>query len=225
MSGVLIASYIFGSVGRQDHDDLSDLDILAVVADGAGMVDESLVIEAVPAEYRHLQPSISWYGGERLQEMFDNGELFAWHLHAQAKPLFDPQCFLINLGTPRPYADAAADIASFVAIVDGVPAALDMEPRNSAFEAGLLFVCLRNIGMAATAVLDAAADFSRYSCMRISGVSACPLTAEEFDILMQSRMASQRGLKPPVTATNRWVREVFGRVRPWLDEVVTAVRT
>jgi predicted nucleotidyltransferase len=225
MTGVLIASYIFGSVGRQDHDALSDLDILAVVEDGAGLVNEAVVLGSVPAEYRHLQPSISWYGAERLEEMFNNGELFAWHLHDQAKPLFDPDKFLSRMGLPGAYTEAEHDIASFLSILEGIPDALDKEPLNAAFEAGLLFVCLRNIGMAASAVLNDTADFSRYSCLRLSGASPCPLPAGKFDMLMQARMASQRGLAPPVEADDQWVREALVEVQPWLDEVLEKVRT
>jgi predicted nucleotidyltransferase len=75
--GHLIGSYIFGSVGRGDPDNLSDLDVLAVVKNRTGRVDESLVALAIPEHLKNMKVSISWYGGDRLREMFRNGELFA----------------------------------------------------------------------------------------------------------------------------------------------------
>ena len=217
MSGILIASYIFGSVGRRDDDELSDLDILAVVADGAGTVAASAVLDAVPAKLSHLEPSISWYGSERLCEMFMNGELFAWHLHLQTIPMFDPVGYLAELGQPAPYTEAAADIASFMRILEDVPVAVRADRHNAAYEAGLIYVCLRNIGMSASTVLNELPDFSRYSALNLAGMAPCPLTRAEFDMAMLCRMASQRGHAPPSGVTAEWVTDVYQKVAPWLN--------
>ena len=79
-AGKLIAAYIFGSVGRGQADPLSDLDILAVVENNRGKVDDADVLKLVADQYKSLKTSISWYGAAPIEEMFRNGELFAWHL-------------------------------------------------------------------------------------------------------------------------------------------------
>ena len=82
-SGELIAAYVFGSVGRGQQDELSDLDLLAIVKNGGGKVHEEVVASHIPRDLQCLKLSISWYGANRLREMFRNGELFAWHLYRE----------------------------------------------------------------------------------------------------------------------------------------------
>ena len=218
-TGRLIAAYIFGSVGRGQADALSDLDILAVVENNLGKVAELDVIKLVPLQFASLKPSISWYGAARVAEMFQNGELFAWHLSRETVSLFDPNKFLQTLGTPAPYKECLADVRSFRAILSGIPPQVQQSAVNAAYEAGLVYVCLRNIAMAASWELCEAPDFSRYSDFNLSGLRKCPISVEEFDAAMHCRMASQRGLQPPHTATVSYILGIYSRLDPWLDEL------
>jgi hypothetical protein len=217
--GHLIASYIFGSVGRSDHDDLSDLDVLAIVRNGTGKVDNAVVISMIPNDLRKMKVSISWYGGDRLREMFRNGELFAWHLYKEAIPLSDPNNFIKNLGPPSDYRDARVDIASFQKVMRGIPAQLSNNRNNAIYEAGLIYVCLRNIAMAASSDLCNAPDFSRYSPFRLPQVRPCPISIEEYEALMNCRMAGQRGIRPPENVNEATVINIFERLSPWVEEL------
>src|SRR5216683_206867 len=208
----VIGAYIFGSVGRGEQDSLSDLDVLAVVKTGAGRIPESLVISHIPKEFKSLKPSISWYGSDRLQEMFRNGELFAWHLHREAIPLFDPDRFLSQLGKPSAYQEFVADVASFHKVLTGIPSQIAANEYNAVYEAGLVYVCLRNIAMSASWILCDAPDFSRYSPFKLSEIAACPISIEEFELTMACRMASQRGQEPPSCITSAFVIDVFERL-------------
>src|SRR5690242_5319329 len=162
-AGRLIAAYIFGSVGRGQADPLSDLDILAIVENNRGKVDEADVLKLVFDQYASLKPSISWYGAARIAEMFRNGELFAWHLSQETVPLFDPANFLPRLGKPSPYKECLLDVRSFRTILRGIPLHVEQSAINAAYEAGLVYVCMRNIAMAASWELCERPDFSRYS--------------------------------------------------------------
>ncbi|MCG8435843.1 MAG: nucleotidyltransferase domain-containing protein, partial [Gammaproteobacteria bacterium] len=70
---------LFGSQARGDSDILSDCDILVVVADRTGKVDENVIHRLCEKELGKT-PTISWYGVNRLKKMFRDGHLFAWHL-------------------------------------------------------------------------------------------------------------------------------------------------
>ncbi|WP_156380870.1 nucleotidyltransferase domain-containing protein [Pseudolabrys sp. Root1462] len=223
-SGRLIAAYIFGSVGRGHADILSDLDILAVVKNNRGKVDESEVLRFVPQQYSHLKPSISWYGALRVAEMFRNGELFSWHLYRETLPLFDPTRFLPSLGEPAVYKDCLQDVRSFRAILSSIPAQVQRSAMNAAYEAGLVYVCLRNIAMAASWRLCDRPDFSRYSVFHLRSIRPCPVSVEEFDAAMHCRMASQRGHQPPAIVTAAFIVNVFARLDPWLDELECLLR-
>jgi hypothetical protein len=156
--------------------------------------------------------------------MFENGELFAWHLAAEAQPLFDPKGFLASLGRPGTYYDAALDVASFIKVISGIEAQVQASPFNALYETGLVYVCARNIAMAASSVLCAAPDFSRYSVFELSGVERCPMSREEFEIAMSARMAAQRGHEPPPEASAPFVLDLVRRLGPWLETVQSAVK-
>jgi predicted nucleotidyltransferase len=222
--GELIGTYIFGSVGRGQQDGLSDLDILAVVKNGRGRVADNVVIATVPDEFKSLKASIAWYGGDRLREMFKNGELFAWHLHRETIPMFDPEGFLAKLGKPSEYREFLADIFSFRKVIIGIPPQLTLNVFNAVYEAGLFYVCLRNIAMAASWVLCEAPDFSRYSPFNLAGIDPCPISVRDYEITMACRLAGQRGLTPPDGVDGKFVLNVFNAVHPWIQELVSAVQ-
>ena len=221
--GHLIAAYIFGSVARGQHDGLSDLNVLAVVQDGRGKVPESAIASIIPGDLRSLKLSISWYGARRLREMFRNGELFAWHLQRETRPLFDPDRFLSVLGAPGPYREWRADVASFRSILDYIPHQIAQNPFNAVYEAGLVYVCLRNIAMAGSWVLCEFPDFSRYSAFNLGRMPPCPISVGEFETAMHCRMAAQRGQTPPANVDDRFVLDLFRRLKPWLDELQRAL--
>ena len=217
--GELLGVYVFGSVARGDRDLRSDLDLLAVVADGRGKVKEEDVHVHVPSEFLELEASISWYGQRRLGAMFDNGELFAWHLFQEAMPVFEAEPIIKNLGMPEPYLDAGADIASFEKVMSAIPAQLEAFPENAVYELGLVYVCLRNICMAASSKLCDRPDFSRYSPFRLDGFTPVPITQHEYDLAMGCRMSGQRGMRPPLTVSPSLVAEIHGRLALWITEL------
>lgn len=224
MPGKLVAVFVFGSVGRAQHDNLSDLDVLAVVEDGKGKVSHLVVANYVPKNLKGLKLSISWYGKNRLKEMFENGELFAWHLYRETIPLFDPEHFLNSLGAPSSYSEAVTDVLSFQKILTEIPNQVLKHHSNSVYEAGLIYVCLRNISMAASSVLCEFPDFSRYSPFNLSGFLPCPISIREFKILMDCRMASQRGSNPPQCMNSDFVLDIFRRIEPWIANLVSKLQ-
>lgn len=217
--GKLLAIYVFGSVARAQGDAQSDLDLLAIVADGCGKVDEEDVLAHIPAEMRQFEPSVSWYGHARIGQMFRNGELFAWHLHREAVPIYDPQSVLSMLGPPAPYATGIDDVAFFEALLASIPLQLEAKPGNAVYELGLVYVCLRNIGMAASGAFATKPNFSRYSPYELPGVDPPPLTKSDYETAMACRMAGQRGIVPPAhvcpVETASWCR----LLQPWAAAV------
>lgn len=221
--GGLIGVFVFGSYGRGDHDDTSDLDILAVVENGKGRVPTDKVLKYLPPILRHLPPEISWYGQSRVRNMFEGGELFAWHLHGDAQPIFDPSGFLRSLGTPKQYVAAIEDIKSFQSLLDGVPQQLRSAPWNRVYEAGLVYICARNIAMSASAVLLDAPDFSRNSPLNLRDSAPFPLTVTEYSELMHCRLAGQRGQQIPHLNDVGAVISVHARVSAWAELVLDRV--
>jgi predicted nucleotidyltransferase len=215
----LIASYIVGSFGRGEQDHLSDLDVLAVVKNGSGKVPDHVIYDLLPRHLAPLKPSISWYGEARIRGMFKNGDLFAWHVFQDSIPIYDPQNFIAAIGQPSEYTERIADISSFRKVLEGIPAQIQRHEGNTVYEAGLIYVCLRNICMAASSALNLKPDFSRYSAFKLANIEPCPISRAEFDMLMLCRMAAQRGAEPPASIKPSLVLGIHSRLTPWLDSL------
>lgn len=219
----LIASYIIGSFGRGEQDELSDLDVLAIVKNGSGKFPDETIRKFLPKGLPPLKPSISWYGEARMRRMFQNGELFAWHIFQDNVPIYDPEGFIASLGEPSRYTEAVADIASFRRVLNEIPDQIKRHRSNAVYEAGLVYVCLRNICMAASSALNSQPDFSRYSAFKLETVDPCPISRREFDAFMLCRMAAQRGAEPPKNIEPEFVIDVYSRLSPWLETLEQAV--
>ena len=163
--------------------------------------------------------------GIASEKMFRNGELFAWHLHRETLPLYDPTGYLHGLGAPAAYRDAIADTRSFQKVLRGIPDQVCANEYNAVYEAGLVYVCLRNIAMAASWSLCEFPNFTRYSPFKLSGIRECPISRREFDLTMACRMAGQRGNAPPVGVGAAFVLDVYDRLDPWIEELCSILGT
>lgn len=227
--GRLLGTAVFGSVARGDNDALSDLDVLALVENGAGMVPPAEVAATLPPGIRPGDAAISWYGIERYREMHAAGELFAWHIFLDAKVAHDPRGLLAALGAPAPYVRAIEDTDAFIAIAEDLPEQLAGAACNAVYEMGVLYVCLRNVAMSASWCLGERADFTRLAPYRLArSTVALTLPEDEYRVSMLCRLAGQRGLALPscvnadrVMRYHRSALAWMRRVRELLDEVHT----
>ncbi len=217
----VVSVRVFGSMAREDDDDLSDADILVVVRDRSGKVPEQVVSDYVRPWVGRV-PTTSWYGRERLQTMFDSGHLFAWHLYRESRPLWGPANIEELFGQPAPYQDALLDIYSFQGVMESIPAVLRHCPNNAIYEMGLLYVCVRNIAMSASWHLCDEPDFSRYSPFNLDSSQFCASRAD-YELAMSCRMASQRGLRTFDIVTSNKVLELQKVLILWSHDVAEDV--
>lgn len=207
--------YLYGSHARGDADERSDRDVLAVVESESVLPSE--IADAVRAELGG-DPDVAVYGASRLRELYADGELFAWHLHAESECLHTvrDRPLLLELGVPRPYDHAARDLRSLRAVLNEI----DQSCRETeVYDAGLLFVVVRNVGVVVTAVHERTPDFSHGSWIRASrllGVDL-PLAQAEYDGFRSCRRAASG--PPPVPGSSSSLRNATTRVQAWLREV------
>jgi hypothetical protein len=143
-----------------------------------------------------MSPSVGWYSENRIFKMYDEGDLFAWHLHNESRKLgYEGGDFLDSL-SPANYRNAIHDIQLFLDIVRGVRASLEVAPGNAAFEAGVLFMASRNIAMAASWYLPHGLLFGRespFQLQRGSGITF-PISKCEHEGNMRARVLGHRGM-------------------------------
>lgn len=222
--GELLSVVMFGSVARGDGDDLSDLDVLAIVKNKSGKVDSSEVVRYLP-DWCVKEPTISWYGLDRLKQMYLAGELFSWHIYREGKVLHNKGGALQGLGRPHEYTNALSDIENFQKTLRSIPHQIAASESNAIYELGVLYVCARNIAMSASWHLCAEPDFSRYSPYQIGvGELAMPIPKATYDRSMLCRMSSQRGIVPPKGVNAAVVLETYDQVEPWTERVLQRLR-
>lgn len=196
----LISLRVFGSIVRGDADSGSDLDVIAVLHTKEADTDLHDLRVNIQSFFDR-KASISFYGQKRLSEMYAAGHLFAWHLFLESRSVvssLEPD-EIARLGRPADYNAAREDVRSLIEILTTIPASLSKSAKNATYEAGVMFVCLRNIALSASWFSDRGLDFTRYSALNLESHTGVrfPISKAEFDLLIQSRLCSQRGLPGP----------------------------
>jgi hypothetical protein len=209
---------LFGSRSREDDDEDSDLDVLVVVANDTGKTSPDLVQNLVRKQF-DKDPSLSWYGLRKIDALFRSGDLFAWHLHLEAKTLAGTDLSAC-LGVPADYTTALSDINDLRKIASRVERSVIACNANAVFELGILYVCVRNIAMAASWHLASRPSFGRYSPYDLP--IPFPIAKDTYEVMMKCRMASQRGTALPMVFAAE-VLEVLRTILIWSEAVASDV--
>lgn len=215
---------IFGSIARGDDDLSSDLDIIAIVGEKAELPEDK--VNKIINELFNRPFEISWYGITRIKKMFKEGHLFAWHLFLESKEIKGNGKIdiLSKLGTPSKYQKAEEDICNLLDILESVNDSLKSCNRNLVYEAGIIYVCARNIAVSASAKLSSRPDYSRLAPYNpILKSYPFPIRCDEYKKLILARHASIRGTKAPNLILNNLI-EYQSLIYNWGQNVLNSVR-
>lgn len=171
--------YIFGSTVRGEIDIHSDVDILAIVEDGAHKAG--------------LPKSFLVYSQMDLESCFSKGDLFAHHLASESRLIHssDGSDILKELGTPADYQAAAHDLSFFCEIADGAIFNLKRGCNSFIFEHGVLYMAIRDVAMILSYFEDGGPIFSKYAPYKVS--PRLELAISKYDFMKHCRAASTRG--------------------------------
>lgn len=221
LPGSILNVSLFGSAVRGDCDESSDIDVLVVVKDGSGKANEDEISSVIKAEIGK-EPSISWYGKNRLTEMFNEGHLFSWHLHLESAGMCGFESLSKSFDAPQQYRMAYKDISDLIDLAETIIDEVTRRPNNSVYELGIAYVCARNIAMSASWHFCAAPDFSRSSPFNIAVVTF-PISLEAYRRAMASRHAGQRGRPCPASVSSDEVIDFCLRMKPWYQAILENV--
>lgn len=184
---------VFGSFCRTDWNENSDIDILCV----SNLTrEENEILEKTLKGLIGAAVSVSFYKEERVKLMFSNGHLFAWHLYQESIPLIEESDFITTLKIPNCYTESENDIRHFIQILTDVSTTLYQSSASIIFEAGIIYLCLRNIALSASWHLNTNPDFSKFSPFNLNIPSNMKINLpfELYKELMLCRHASTRGV-------------------------------
>ncbi len=194
--------YIFGSAVRGEIDASSDLDVLAVPATG------------ITASYPE---GWSIYQRSTLKRYFEEGRLFAWHLHLESVCVYKPtkESYIEGLGRPALYKDGVQDFENFNAMYCDAVAAIRAGTSSIIFETGLIYTCLRDLAMAASWHLLHRPDFSRYSPFHLP--TPIPLSRAAYETAIASRHWSNRGCPRTMLLSQEDIKQLCSeKIREWI---------
>lgn len=174
--------YIFGSLVRGEASPTSDVDVL--------VIQDNPTPEIFPKSW-------SVYSKKTIEDYYQAGRLFAWHLHLEAVEVFPRQGngFLSILGAPSAYTKIAEDISDLKFLLREALSEISRGSESPVFELGIVYTAIRDIAMAVSWYLLPRPTFGRYAPYELP--IGCPIPREVYDIAMSARHASTRGFAEP----------------------------
>jgi hypothetical protein len=171
--------YAFGSICRGDFDCDSDVDLLAITDH---------------FDSRFSPEIFSIYSYQRLQELWSEGNPFAWHLSTESKLLFaeNSQDFLETLGQPQSYKNRRIDCHKFCNLFQSAWNSVLGNRQSLVFDLGTMFLAIRNYATCFSLGVGNIPNFSRNSALCLGSKSA-PISQRTFSVLLRSRILSTRG--------------------------------
>lgn len=172
--------YIFGSIVRGEIDQYSDIDLLLISDESTKNVD--------PNKY-------SIYSPERVKELYDEGNPFAWHLFYESRLVYssENEDFLNKLGKPFKYSNCMSDLLKFKRLFDDSKVSIQENDFSIVFDLAMIFLAIRNFATCYTLGSYETPIFSRLTFEKLTDY---PLILDDDikDILMMSRLSSTRGV-------------------------------
>ncbi|MDO8318979.1 hypothetical protein [Rhodoferax sp.] len=197
--------YAFGSICRGEIDFASDVDLLACTSAPAPEIDAK---------------KFSKYTYGRIEQLWREGNPFAWHLHLESRLIFssDGMDFLVGLGEPSVYKCAAADCLKFRALFLESSNALLQSRNSSVFNLSCMFLATRNFATCYSFTIGRPI-FSRKSPLLLA--ERLPISDEVFDVLARARILSTRGYGQSISeAAIVAAKDSVPKIADWMHKLI-----
>ncbi|MCC8381047.1 nucleotidyltransferase domain-containing protein [Xenorhabdus sp. PB30.3] len=206
--------YAFGSVCRGDIDLGSDIDMLVITNGQLNNIN--------PSDY-------SIYSYERINELWEQGNPFAWHLHLESKLVFsqDGYNYLEDLDSPNKYLDGDSDCFKFYEIFNAAHRSIKESSLSQVFDLSTIFLAIRNFATCYSLSHLEHPNFSRRSSLNLGELSIS-IEDEPFRILEAARILCTRGIGSNLTDSeikiavnsipeiNCWMKSLMNEGKPKL---------
>lgn len=202
--------YAFGSICRGEVTPGSDIDLLACTHSGDNRFDAQVY---------------SIYTHKRLEELWKQGNPFAWHLAIESRLIFssDGADFLRDLGRPADYNNGKSDCLKFRELFLDSRNALQTHTNSQIFNLSSIFLSIRNIATCFSLTFSKPV-FSRRSAFMIE--PSVPLTEVEYSLLENARILATRGIGSRIS--DQEIQSILPTLDPvddWMQELIMKVHS
>lgn len=204
--------YAFGSVCRGEVDASSDIDMLAIVNGYDSRFN--------PSDY-------SVYSYERINDLWEQGNPFAWHLFLESKLVYsqDDIDYLRSIGEPNTYKSGIADCEKFREIFLSAKESIDSSNLTEIFDLSSVFLAVRNFATCYSLHDGISPDFSRNSARNL-GDHSILIDASIYTLFERARVLCTRGLGEILSpAEIDKAKEVLCEIDSWMIEVLGTIKS
>lgn len=201
--------YAFGSIVRGEIDEFSDVDLLILKDFG----------EKIPEIDKER---FSIYTFQRMGQLWEEGNPFAWHLFSESKCLFSEKRipFLKSLGKPKPYSNLLNDLNKFHKLF--LDSKLSIESNNNSvdFDLSMIFLAIRNFASCFSLGFLRIEEFSRDTALKINQYSI-QIDLATYNRLKASRILATRAIGERIT--QKELKEItieFPTIEKWFNALL-----
>lgn len=196
--------YAFGSICRGDIQADSDVDLLAVVEG---------------FDSRFGSDTYSIYSYNRLRELWQEGNPFAWHLSLESKLVFssNDEDYIKSLGPPNHYHNCSRDCHKFHSLFREAIESISTCKTSRVFDLSTIFLSIRNIATCYSLGRTNQPVFSRNSALSLGKLSL-DITTEAYEIFLRSRILCTRGRGQKISEQEFQIAEFeFEKIDNWMS--------
>jgi len=204
--------YAFGSVCRGEVDASSDIDMLAIVNGYDSRFN--------PSDY-------SVYSYERIHELWEQGNPFAWHLFLESKLVYSQNDvnYLQSIGEPSTYKSGIVDCEKFREIFLSAKESIDSSALTEIFDLSSVFLAVRNFATCYSLHSDITPNFSRNSALSLSARSI-PIDDSTYSLFERARVLCTRGLGEILTPSEiDRAKITLGDIDSWMIKILSTIKS
>lgn len=205
--------YAFGSIVRGDIDIFSDIDLLIVK-----QKDEKLT--GIDKE------KFSIYTYKRIEDLWQEGNPFAWHLYIESKCVFSSNKipFLHTLGEPSCYQNLENDLYKFYNLFLTSKKSLLDNNYSTDFDLSMIFLSIRNFASCFSLGYLNRNEFSRNSAIKIGDYSIS-INSSVYNKLKEARLLATRGIGETISGDdlNQVIIEI-PEIEKWFNKLFKLIK-
>ena len=207
----MVHIYAFGSICRGEIDLGSDVDLLAIVSKNVNQLDLNI---------------FSVYSYKRIQELWMEGNPFAWHLSLESKLIFSDNKtdFLRKMNCPAPYKQGRNDCLKFKSIFNKAVDSINFSIDSYIFDLGTIFLAIRNFATCFSLSQLERPNFSRDSAKSIGNWSL-HINDKAYDIFMRARILCTRGIGNLISTDELYfaLSQIL-EIANWMERLIQRIR-
>ena len=160
-----------------------------------------------------------------MQQLWDEGNPFAWHLHLESKLIFasDGSDAIQLLGRPASYVKCSEDCDKFRALFRESSQSVLAQSGSTVFDLSAIFLSIRNFATCFSLGVLGRPNFSRSAALTL-GKDSIRISTSSYRIFERARILCTRGegpvlAKEEVTAAT----EKLVEIQIWMDNLMNEV--